>query len=605
MCAATLGSCSRAEELPFTGGKPSAGDGGMAEISLSLPSLSTRTSIEEDNYGTAENTLVAKWDAGDSFGMLIRGAELDERFDNLFEFTHSGSGHDVNNEIFTGSIPFDDYGRLMPAGTFDYYAIYPMPSAPLSGTTAVCTIPVVQSGRYDDGADLMWAQAAGPELDNSFYNHIEFNFKHLTHALRITVPEETNRFSKEIDRITIEFPRAVAGDVLVDCTDGSMDMSPLKYGTIEVHFDENYPFESGKSFWVYTAPVKLSGAVRFTAYNDTECLMSEYVETESLVEMAPQRITPVKLGLPRGFQVTWFDYAVDWSQLGEPVDKMTLTLPEGYEFADGNRERSVFEVEGRFRFPIRSELLAAKPITEPVEFSYDSEHAIVPEKKTIADQYNLNQRNDLPIKAPYLFYEDFSGVTTSYEYYTEHNTSDATNHTPISLAGYGLPMWTGTRVGVLAGVGLRIQSRIESGLWVANRMYGRAESAPVANLKDGMSVPVNVTYNYSGARYNATGGNSGDILMSFGYDSYQSTQNGIEATVGLANPLVTNEAIDVDATGDGLHYGQTIHERTFVINSCDADTRLCWKVYNNRDGSIAANGVYWLYIDNVRVSIAQ
>ena len=594
MCVATFGSCSRAEELPFTGGKPSAGDGGMAEISLSLPSLSTRTSIEEDNYGTAENTLVAKWDAGDSFGMLIRGAELDERFDNLFEFTHSGSGHDVNNEIFTGSIPFDDYGRLMPAGTFDYYAIYPMPSAPLSGTTAVCTIPVVQSGRYDDGADLMWAHAEGPELDNSFYNHIEFKFKHLTHALRITVPEETNRFSKEIDRITIEFPRAVAGDVLVDCTDGSMDMSPLKYGTIEVHFDEKYPFESGKSFWVYTAPVKLSGAVRFTAYNDTECLMSEYVETESLVEMAPQRITPVKLGLPRGFQVTWFDYAVDWSQLGEPVDKMTLTLPEGYEFADGNRERSVFEVEGRFRFPIRSELLAAKPITEPVEFSYDSEHAIVPEKKTIADQYNLNQRNDLPIKAPYLFYEDFDKASA------DTKTGNTSYNTTWDLTSVNLPGWTGCN----------LQTEVENGngyigvhLYIGTTVgntgnsWGRVDSPAMSNLKADANVSLSAYYSIKGTESSGSGLFVGNwTLVSRCYFGYHTTPNEIRGGINN-NPNRPDNSVDYQTT-------TSYEEKNHILQNCTNATRLGWSIGYDNTAQPAAQSLY-MYIDNVRVSIAQ
>ena len=136
-------------------------------------------------------------------------------------------------------------------------------------------------------------------------------------------------------------------------------------------------------------------------------------------------------------------------------------------------------------------------------------------------------------------------------------------------------------------------------------MYGRAESAPLSKLKQDSSVSVNVLYDYSGARYNGAGGNSGNILMSFGYDSYINTSKGIAAGTGLANPLINNEIINIDATGDTKHYGNTSHTKNVQIPTCNYDTRLCWRVNNDRASTLGANGSYWLYIDNVRVSIAQ
>lgn len=580
---ATLGSCSRADEIPFAGGEGQHSDA-TVEIALSIPSLATRTSVGEDDG----RTLTPKWDVGDSFGLLIRsadGSELNERFDAACEFTHIENAHDLNNELFTGLVP------RMASGTYDYYAIYPMPSeGSISGTTVRCTVPSIQTGEYDGGSDLMWAHAVGEELDQNLYNNLDLRFKHLTHALKITVPEELNRFGTEIERIAIEFPQPVAGDMLVDYTDGRLDMSTLTTSKIEIRFGADNPFESDKSFWVYTAPVILTGAVRFTAYNDKESLMSDYIETSALGVLEPQHITPVRLAVTAGFKVTWFDYSVDWSQLGEPVETLTLKLPDGYEFADGGSEKVLAEFDGRYSFALRNDDLAGGLNGQTIETTYESEHAIIRDERTplrVAD-FTPSIHNYKTVLCPYLFFEDFSSVA-SFSSYDEHATSNAGSRAGVSF----LDGWSGGRIGALAGTSIRIACHRET----SARYPARVDSAPIRNLKEGAIVNVIIVYDYGVNRQN--GGIGSANVGQTVYMGYITTPDVYRSGDDDGTYVADFNINEQTGTWTNLPY-----VGTFNISECFNQTRLSWRTNIDYNAGLN-NSTCWLYIDNIRVSIAQ
>ena len=587
---ATLGSCSRADEIPFAGGEGQHSDA-TVEIALSIPSLATRTSVGEDDG----RTLTPKWDVGDSFGLLIRsadGSELNERFDAACEFTHIENAHDLNNELFTGLVP------RMASGTYDYYAIYPMPSeGSISGTTVRCTVPSIQTGEYDGGSDLMWAHAVGEELDQNLYNNLDLRFKHLTHALKITVPEELNRFGTEIERIAIEFPQPVAGDIVLNLEDGTVDTSTALSNVIEVYFDAEHPFVDGEPFWVYTVPVQIMGAVRFTAYNDSGSWMSTYVETNSFGELGSGRITPVSLAVTAGFQVTWFDYEIDWSQLGEPVERMTMKLPDGYVFADGNNERSVMNVDGRFSFPFRSEYLTSKQIeglgSQPIEVTYESEHAIVPDKMTIEGEYILNQRNDMSAKAPYLFFEDFS--TVEYFNYDYDHSGTGRTGTKKAYSFLGSSGWTGARIKSQLNTSISVACYRNQALFGSESINpGRVDSAPISRLKDGVSVNVSLQFRYSM-----------DQDRTFGSDIAMTCYIGrVENPEGLNSDSEEGTFYDnfrmEDKNGS---FTNLLYDYNHVIEACGNTSRLSWRVIPD-SGSNNSNNSCWLFIDDVRVSIA-
>lgn len=587
--------------------------GEKVAIRIAIPDpdsgVRTRTELGRDGEGT-DGRLAIEWSDGDGFQLWA--AEASETgLPALGKFVYQASSID---DVIQGS----DYSRLfsgemarLSGESYTYYAIYPESVARSDDEmTAYYDIPAVQNGEYGSGGtvkDLMWAATGSGQrpLDMYIRNELDLNFKHLLHALKVRIP--ANPFGGgPVSAVRVVFPRPVAGRLAIDVASGAAALSDQaeQYSGITVEFKEPKP--AGEAFWIFLAPGDTGGGqVQFTATDGTEYTYP--VSTGALRDLAAGHITPVTLNLGGIRQKKQFVFTVDPdSNLGEPVTAVSsVVFPEGYGLPGLEMVRTVAGADlvpagDGYSFTMFEDLYEQfLRESSEVEMTVESEHAW-----NVTGMCRVRSSGDgCVIESPYLYFEDFSGITMSYEYNTEHSTSDSSNPDPIKLDGYGLPRWTGTRVGMSAGTGIRIQSRVETGLWVPNRMYGRTESAPIDNLKPGVSVKVKVTYDYSGARYNAAGGSSGNVLMSFGYTGYEATKEGIAAATALDHPLIEDEAIGLDATGNGLHYGNTPHSRSVEIPSCDADTRLCWKVYNDRAGAFGANGVYWLYIDNVRVSI--
>lgn len=610
MYVAALGSCAMAGEESFADDRePAIGE--MVEISLGVPSLSTRTSIEGDNG----KELTARWDAGDSFGLLVRRSEsstvaMDENlFGNAFSFTHAGNDHDLKNELFTGRMPHipQDY-------TYNYYAIYPYSAITgVNDTTVSCTIPTVQSGVYDGGADLMFASVQGDALDPNLYNNLDFEFKHLTHALKITVPEELNEFGYDIERIAIEFPQPVAGEAVLDYTTGKLDVSTLKSDIIEIRFSKENPFEAGIPFWVYTAPVELDGAVRFTAYNDTEGAMSDYVQTTELTKLEPKHITPISLKVQKGYQVTWFEYEIfdESSRLGEELETLNLTLPEGLRTA--SNESNVVKltkdvVDNKYRIAFHTDELEAK-INElgSVDFQpkYESEHAllspydsdlekfVISSEKYTSDNHNYSYTID---NVPYLFEEDFSNFDnfSADDNYSGGFNTGAKNASSMKYIDGTATGWTGARCGASRGLGVRLASRREA-IGLSASYPARMDSAPISNLKQGVAITLKLTFDY-GANYQGTRVTNtikiGRVENSSGFSS--------NATDGTFDP--TNSFVVDDDTGN--YDNLTNLNQSFILTECVPQSRITWiATATNQMG--ASNTTCWLYIDNVKVSIAQ
>ena len=574
---------------------------GKTEIRLALPQALTRTELTDDNGTTAgviwsDGDRIALWAAAGNEAFALKEAL----------FTHTDHIDDIRNELFTGTID-----PMVPGTNYTDYSVHPAPAA-VEGELALLDIPAVQDGAYNSSAaDILWGCTTEPhrELGAALYEKLDLPFEHKTHALKITLG--TLPFEEGVTALQIHFGQPVAGRLAVDIRTGAATLTEEgASNSILVAFSE--PKHEGDCFWVHTAPdVELTGqTVQFVATDGTEYTYPS--RTTGFATLEAGHITPVALPLSSIREQMDYTIAVtDHSHLGEAVTGIAqVTLPEGYVFPGLALSPTTGEVQpaGSERFVVKmyadeAERLARSGLTQ-IGMLLESEHA-----ENLDGDRGYHPVNDLTASgfttvAPYLFFEDFSGVS-SYEYYSDFQTTgDTENRNPISLEPYGLSQWTGTRVGMSEGVGLRIMSKVEIGLYIINRMSGRVESAPMARLKPDAQVDVRASFNYSGARYNGAGGNSGDILMSVGYDSYSATSSGIIATKDLDNPVITNETVPIDNTGNTTHYGNTIHEKTVPIPACTSDTRLCWQVSNNRGTAMAANGSYWLYIDDVRVSIA-
>ena len=580
--------------------------GETSRVEILIPQNITRTHISDDD----DERAVVEWDEGDSLVMwskAVTGGSLSAPA----TFTYLAPAIDEEKGIL-----FYCKEITIPANqsNYNYYAVSPVPES-MAGAEATYTVPATQHGTFDEVPDILRAPAVEAKcLTKNIRNPINFAFEHVLHAMKITLPDVP--FEEGIKTLRVEFPYAVAGELTVNAETGEARISGNESKVVTLTFDT--PKKAGDTFWVVVAPAPNGSEevadVHFTAANadGTQFTFPTPHEAGSGTfkynELTGGRITPVKLHLTLRPQKDFEVKVTDYSRLGEPVTNITsLTLPEGYTTpclipGTGNRTVTLTKENNTIRMfaDVVDELAQnGKPLSAAVE----STHA---EGLTATGTVTASGGDKIfALTAPYLFFEDFSGTTTSYEYHTEHKTSDSQDPNPITLDNYGLSDWTGTRVGISAGVGIRIQSRVECGMGAANHLQGRTESAPISHIKSNTSVKVSVSYDYATDRYNASGGKSGNPLITFGYTEKTGTAKANDdnfLTTLFDNKEIT--ALDCDNGNDEKYYGHTTHtEQNLIIETCSKKTRLGWRISNNRKGTFAANGVYRLYIDNVRVSI--
>jgi len=543
-----------------------------------------------------EDDMVALWASNVSGGGDIAG--------ETFKFYTQTA---ENAARFTGNMK-------VAADEYECVAVYPVP-ARVDGRRVTYTLPDRQDGKYHSELDIMSSDpGTGKLVEVSGGDGVRLTMHHRCHALQIRIPEGRNRWGKPVTRLLLEFPREVAGDISFDLpeagatdADGGITLTDGRK-TIELDLSaaplDASADDAPQYVWVFISAGPIEGDISFTPlFEDGYC--AETLSAAVDRDFAAGRVTPVNLTISEREQpVTWLDFAVDHSQLGEPVNQLTVTAPENARFRGDAPSATVQAADGKFSVGYYAKFYPDAFNGAQVDLSYDSTHAVVTGTAALPAAPVAGGHNTVPVKAPYLFFEDFSGIAQSFEFNTEFTGSDALNPDPVSLDDYDLQGWTGVRVGGSKNISLRICSRVEIGAFIPNRRPGRVDSAPIRNIKAGMNVNVLVAYDYAGDRYNGTGGKSGKPVMSFGYTS---TQGQIAAGTDISNMLINEEAIDIDGNDNNTpYYGTTPHVKSSLpIPNCTQEIRLSWKVTNNRGSAFAANGNYWLYIDNIRVSIAQ
>ena len=141
---------------------------------------------------------------------------------------------------------------------------------------------------------------------------------------------------------------------------------------------------------------------------------------------------------------------------------------------------------------------------------------------------------------------------------------------------------------------------------VAGNYRGRIDSPAMANLKEDASVSLNISFNYSMDRDRNSSYEF--ITHYFAVGTHErsgaiSTDNGKETTLG-SSAFAIDRFLSDNFNGDRGSY------LTLVAPDCNPRSRFVWEVYVKQDidrpsGIVAGNyHNYWLYLDNVKVSIA-
>ena len=520
--------------------------------------------------------------------------------------TNASGGGDIAGEIFryyTQSA--ENAARFtgnmkVAADEYECVAVYPVPDR-VEGRRVTYTLPAVQDGVYRSELDVMSSDpSSGKLVEVSGGGGVRLTMHHRCHALRIRVPEGKNRWGKPVTRLLVEFPREVAGDMSFDLpAAGSAGDITLTDGKRAIDLDLSAaPLDASANdapqyVWVFIAAGPIEGEISFTPlFEDGYC--AETLSASVDREFAAGRVTPINLAISETEQpVTWFDFAVDHTQLGEPVNLLTVTAPENARFRGDMRSATVrASADGKFSVGYYAKFYPDAFAGARVDLSYDSTHAVVAGTATLPAAPVVDGRNALAVRAPYLFFEDFSGVNGNENNVEAGGASTSSSNNSVGLAFMGLSdEWSGQRIGSESGVAIKISSVKGVRQW-----RGRVTAPCVPHLKDGAEVHLAVRFDIGGYQKS---GHKCTCTLGFSDDDQNQKwkyDDGLTSTVATFEP-------PTDGGYDAINRSCSFDTKNG--KKANGSSRLSWLINYGSGGGAFDYQTYYLFIDNIRVSIAQ
>ena len=561
--AAAAVSCHQGDEWPT----PDNGKSRRIEVRIAT-SPSTRTALDEEH-------LTTRWIKGDRIALWGYG-NGSAAFENV-PFTLWYPRESPDEGLFTGMID------AMTAGTYDYYASYPTPEA-VAGTRVSYTIPAVQDGTWNPDLDIMLAATQGAELREEILNDVTLHFYHKVHTLKITIPEGRNLLGRPIEKLRIEFPQPVAGRMTWDLTNPNATPG-MEATSNAITLDFAEPVDEGDTFWVFIAPTDPTGGeVKFTATDGTE--FSWPLSTGSFRNCAEGAITPVKLTINEVRPQQEFRLTVDPTHLGEAVTQIDLVeMPEGYEFPTlelHNTTRAIAaNADGTFTLKIFEDQRLTSGTEIGMTVGSENTEGVYGKHCAVSGL----SANGCTVEAPYLFFEDFSEIT-SFNVDVDKGVGAAYAQ---SLADYNLEQWYAARAQGEAGQAIRIRCNSNGLVFYPARI----DTRPLSCIKAGRQIGVRILFNA-----NANGTKAADCRCNVGTSA---GGGGFKGSDDLPNKIAT---LTIAERSDASFAGGIVDEYEFTVPDCSNGTCLSWQ-YVKKNSTAWISGYTSMWMDNIRVTIVH
>ena len=602
----------------------------------------TRTSINSDGITTSwsKDDRVAMW------ADLRIGTNFYHRLYNQVEFDLYY--RDGSSAMFTTKMREAD---IMPGDSttrYRYYATYPVPKSVLENL-ATFSLPAQQDGKIGNGAAIMVAYpdeaeplralkgAAGTSTSNLIKeDHLRLKMKHMMHALKFYVPSTKWAFDEgeKIDRIVFTMPQSIAGDVTLDYTNPDFAVTTTN-GVKEITLNLTQPIgpsESASNLDFAAASIIPSGhsfvdgdQIVVKMYTQNQAAIN-YISLKGRTQMRAGHITPIGLDCSDARYQYVLRFVWGGNNLGEDINVIRFNYQDGepiYEITDVTTlvNKGYHDID--FSFLPEDVLhiftdLAGQPIT----VEYESEHAIVTDSFTMPAVTGSGYK-EVELTVPYLFFEDFSGIDTF-----DNNCTFATgldvdsgstgdkNAVAFTWLNNVSKGWKGARVGGSKEHGaVRISCRYEAGgvgyVSSHNSYPARIDSPPITGLKS--NAKLKITFDYIGGQDSwmmdsnkEDGGTYGNPVLAYGYNTAGSVD--FKSSDAIATVLESG----IQAETNGL-WDSKYNTKTAYIENCPNNTCLSWRVTVNRvdkttTGTFTlygANGNHYIYIDNIKVQIAE
>ena len=562
------------------------GVNGEIEVGFYAGGRQTRTSMHP-------NGLSAEWSDGDKVAVWARNSSGTYILNQEVFTTYAIDG---SRSFFTSTLPSE-----MADDTYTYYCCYPVPNS-VSGTTAKFYLTGYQDGKVSGGSDIMVATpvqhgplAPIPEiLDHS---GLSMQMNRLLHQFRFWIPEDQDILpANPIERILLTFPTQVNGEVWVDLSNPSSGARLLSgYSEFDINLAEPISADKQNYACVAFVPTKFNDGdkLEIMAYTADKIVLFDPVDL-CAKDCKAGHSTPVKLKIKQLTDIGRFRFTVSENNLGENPTSVTLTAPEGCSWGDSESNVYTYTKSGGFSAGETFEIvfediykyraLGGKNIT----VSFDSEHVTTSETVTLPDLTKVSSY-EVACAVPYLLYEDFSTVP-SFSSNDKYGTSSAGSMGYYSF----LNGWTGGRIGASAGKCIRIACRRET----SARYGARVDSKPIIALKKSADIDVTFDYGMNNEFLKGLISNP-DVGQTF-YVGYVTSTSGYKSgdetgTYGAGTYMH-------DKTGS---YDSTPYNDTFTIEDVPTGVvRISWRTVIEHNSGLT-NTTCWLYIDNVKVQIAN
>lgn len=571
-----------------------------SELSISLPIGISRTAIDENGKASwAEGDKFALWAENRTGGLALNQAEF-----SMMYYWHS-----AKSAVFTSQ------ANSLADGVYTYYAVSPMPES-ANGLVASYTIPAVQNGSTFNGLyDIMVATPVEAEaLSADKVNNLALDFHHKMHTLKLTIPQGKNPFSEAISQVVFTFPTKVVGSASVSISDPETAATVNPTGnTLTINTPSG--FNEGGTAWGVILPVAISGEVSYYAVSASGQLTLN--RTFSLnKECKEGHITPLQLTIPDPIPPTILRFAIGKNNLGEAVQSITLLDSNGVavkSFA-GNSSNVYDWTE----YSLYEDGTLKNYVGKTFTVRYESAHAIVENTVQIPSSLTKQGVNNITINVPYLFYEDFTNIHTSFEK-DDERVANLMEADGMLLNDYMyVSGWNGAHIKGVAGQSVRVNVRHQSTFGVT-RSNGRLDSPSIKTLKSGASVKLKVEFDM-GAYVNSGYSSNNGVFCIAGIHSNDESNalSGVVSTSALSNvsgdasrvsgefSSVCLQTSNLSASYNNDSFNSSFPTYSFTANNCSSATRLCWIPCCEQSTYITSNNAhYYLYIDNIRVSIAQ
>lgn len=549
--------------------EPQHAEPGLVQVMVAVPTKATRTEIEEDGATTrwSGDDKIALWATdGTTYALEAEPFAL-WRFSDEFPTAY-----------FTAYIP------EMANQRYTYYGAYPVPES-TSGVLATYTLPSVQRGTAAIPCAVMVATPAeGGALTAPLQEELHFDFTHKCHILKITIPESKNLLGEPIERLELTFPTEVTGKLTLDISSPATPLT-LSEGSKVLSLDFPEPIDAGSVVYAVIAPVDASrGIISFKGYSATR-------ESQPIAMLGKKfeegHTTPIRLTIPDMRHITRIYFSIGENFLGEAPNSFTITAPAGVTFPDGASSKT-FEVNAENNYEYLYEGLFTDNLSgKTFTVTFDSDHALVSTSFVMPQLVQDGRTTVPPVDVPYLYFEDFSTIKG----YNDSGTGSSKESSGGAINdSFRVSGWTGNQTYGTAGKAIAVKTRRET----VAEYRGRVDSPPLSGLKSGVTAKVNVSFNYGCSAENENTA----VTLHFGYTT---TQGGISGKDDISN---RTEVQATDRVGSTSNTNRTY---TAQYSGFTNQHRLSFGLATTYD--FAINGWesknYWLYIDNIVVTIAE